>query len=111
MADVFRRGAENFFVGDAAQLDGIISDQAVAALDQFNGGLAFADAGIAQNEDTLAVHFHQHTVTGDAGSQLFVQRRDEHAHQGGGHLGRHEQRHAVLFGVLHHLRKRLHAAA
>ena len=110
MADVFRRGAEDLLVGDAAQLDSIVGDETVAALDQLDGGLAFADAGIAQNKDAFAVDFHQHAVAGDAGSQLFIQRGDEHAHQGGGHLGRHKQRHAVLLGELHHLRKRLHAA-
>ena len=99
------------FLRRAAQLDGIVGDETVAALDQLDGGLAFADAGIAQNKDAFAVDFHQHAVAGDAGSQLFIQRGDEHAHQGGGHLGRHQNRHTVLFAVLHHLRQRLHAAA
>ena len=36
-------------------LDGIVRDQPVAALDELNGRLALADTGIAQNQDALAV--------------------------------------------------------
>ena len=53
----------------------------MAALDQLNGGLTLADAGITEDQDALAVDLHQYTVAGDAGCQLGVQRRDELAHQ------------------------------
>ena len=75
-----------------------------------NGGFAFAHAGVAQNQDALAVDLHQHAVAGDAGRQLGVQRGDQHAHQGGGHLGRKQDGYAVLLGKLHHFRKRLQPA-
>ena len=111
MADVGGFRAEDLAVGDPAQLNSIVGNQTVTALDQLNGGLTLADAGITEDQDALAVDLHKHAVTGDAGCQLGVQRRDELAHQGGGHLGRHQNRHTVLFAVLHHLRQRLHAAA
>ena len=82
MADVGGRRAEDLAVGDPAQLNSIVGNQTVAALDQLNGGLTLADAGIAEDQDVLAVDLHQYTVAGDAGCQLSVQRRDELAHQG-----------------------------
>ena len=104
------RGAQNFAVGYPAQLNRIISDQAVAALDELNGRLALADTGIAQNQDALAVDLDKHAVAGDAGGQLGVQGRDELPHQSGRHLGGHQDRYTVLLGKLHHFGKRLHAA-
>ena len=83
----------------------------MAALDKLNGRLALADTGVAQNQDALAVNLDKHAVAGDAGGQLSVQGRDELPHQGGRHLGGHQDRHTVLLGKLHHFGKRLHAAA
>ena len=113
MADILRSGAHDLPVGNLAQLYRIVGHQTVPALDQLNGQLALADAAVAQDQDALAVHLHQHAVPGDAGSQLQVQHADQAAHQGAGRLVGAQQRHAVLFGQLQHLRERfqLFAAA
>ena len=42
-----------------AQLDGVVRHKAVAALDQLDGGLALADAGIAQDQYAFARDFDQ----------------------------------------------------
>ena len=102
MADIGGCGAEDFAVGHPAQLNGVIGDQTVAALDQLDGRLALADAGVAQNQDAFAVDLDQYAVASDAGRKLGVQGRDELAHQGRRHLGGHQERHAVLLGILHH---------
>ena len=82
----------------------------MAALDQLNGRLAFANAAVAKDQDAFAVYFHQHAVTSDAGGELGAQCLDQGAHQRGGHLSRLQQWHAVLLGKLHHFRQRLKSA-
>ena len=96
---------------DACDLDRVVGDEAVAALDQLDGQLALADAAVAQNQDALAVDLYQHAMAGDAGRKLKVQHADEAAHQGAGHLVGAQQRYFVLLRQLQHLRKRLQLLA
>ena len=79
----------------------------MAALDQLNGQLALSNAAVTQNENALAVHFHQHTVAGDAGGKFQIQHTDEAAHQCAGRLIGTQQRHTVFFCQFQHLGKRL----
>ena len=77
MADIGGCGAEDFAVGHPAQLNGVIGDQTVAALDQLDGRLALADAAVADKQNTFAVNLHQHAVACDARRKLDVQIRNE----------------------------------
>ena len=100
MADVIRGGADQGGIGDPADLHGVIGDEAVAALEQLQGGLTFADAGIPGKQHTLAVDLHQNAVDGGTGRQLQTQLGIElGGHMGGIFRGLH-QRHAVLFRQL-----------
>ena len=54
---------------DLFDLNGVVGDQAVAALDELDGRLALADAAVAVDEDALAVNFDQNTVARDARGQ------------------------------------------
>ena len=54
---------------DLFDLDRVVRDEAVAALDQLDGRLALADAAVAVDEDTLAVNFDQNAVARDARGQ------------------------------------------
>ena len=47
-------------------LDRIVRDQAVPALDKLDGRLALADAAVAVDENALARNFNQHAVARDA---------------------------------------------
>ena len=106
MADIFRCSAHDLAVGHLAQLYGVICYQTVAALDQLNGQLAFADAAVAKDQDAFAVHLHQHAVPGDAGRKLQVQHADQAAHQGAGSFVRAQQGNCVLLRQLLHFRER-----
>ena len=77
----------------------------MAALDQLNGQLAFADAAVAKDQDALAVHLHQHAVPGDAGRKLQIQHADQAAHQGAGRLVGTQQGNRVLLRQFLHLRE------
>lgn len=68
VADVFRRSPHDLAAGDLAQLHGIVGDEAMAALDQFNGQLALPMPLSPRMRMPLTVNFHQHAVAGDAGA-------------------------------------------
>ena len=59
---------------DLFDLDRVVRDEAVAALDQLDGRLALADAAVAVDEDALAVNFDQNAVARDAGPASFLNR-------------------------------------
>ena len=105
MADIFRCGAHDLAVGHLAQLHSIVCYQTVAALDQLDGKLTFADAAVAQDQDALAIHLHQHAVPGDAGSQFQIEYTDQAAHQRTGRLVGAQQRYAMLLGQFLHFRE------
>ena len=63
------RGADQLVRRDLFDLDRVVRDEAVAALDQLDGRLALADAAVAVDEDALAVNFDQNTVARDARGQ------------------------------------------
>ena len=77
----------------------------MAALDQLDGKLTFADAAVAQDQDALAIHLHQHAVPGDAGCQFQIQHTDQAAHQRTGRLVGAQQRYAMLLGQFLHFRE------
>src|SRR5208283_2604740 len=49
---------------DATDVHDVVGHQAVAALDQLEGRLALAYAGVARQQDSDAVHFDEHAVDG-----------------------------------------------
>ncbi|MPN62515.1 hypothetical protein SDC9_210264 [bioreactor metagenome] len=59
-----QRGAVAFegFRCDMLEFDDVVGHQPVTACDQLQRQLAFADAGIALDEDAHAQHFEKHTV-------------------------------------------------
>ena len=60
----------------------------MAALEQLHGGLTFADAAVADQENALAVDLHQHAVAGNPGRQRGFQVGDDGGNDGaGGFLG------------------------
>ena len=95
-------------VGNAANLHRVVGHQPVAALEQLDGGFAFADAGIADHQHPLAIDVHQDAVAGDLGGQGPVQIVDDVAGQLHGGLFCPQQGAPVLAGNLHQLRKNLH---
>ena len=60
------RRADKLVRRDLFDLDCVVRDETVTALDQLDGRLALADAALAVNEDALAVNFDQNTVAGEA---------------------------------------------
>ena len=71
MADQLRRRTGQH-IGNTADFHRIVGNQPVTALDKLDGRFAFADAGIAHNQHTLAVNLHQYAVAGNAGGQITV---------------------------------------
>ena len=70
----------------------------------------FPDAGISEDQDAFAVNFHQNAMPCDTRRQFSIEGGDQDAHQRGSHLTGHQDRHRILFGILHHLGQRLHIA-
>ncbi len=97
-------------VAGALDLHRVVGDQAVAPLDQLDGGLALAHAGLAQQEHPLAVDLHQHAVAGDARGQVVPCREAIMAlmNSRGGVLAAQDGA-VVLLRHLHALREGLHA--
>ena len=62
VADDLGRGADQGLVRHALDLDRIVRDQAVSALDQLDGCFGLADARIAQQQHAFAVDLDQHAV-------------------------------------------------
>ena len=62
----------------------IVSDDPVSALDELDGHLALAHAGLPLDEHALAVDLHHHAGAGDAGGQIVIKAADEGAHKGRG---------------------------
>src|SRR5699024_10450428 len=82
VTDVFRSRTHDGAAGCAAQLHGVIGNQAMATFDQLHSGLTLAYATVTQNQDALAVNFNENTVTGNTGGQLHIQQTDQSTHQG-----------------------------
>ena len=63
------RGADQLVRRDLFDLDRVVRDETVAALNQLDGRLALADAAVAVDENALAVNFDQNAVARDARGQ------------------------------------------
>ena len=75
----------------AADFHGVVGDEAVAALNELDGGFAFTHAAVAHQQDALAVDLDEHAVAGDAGGQLHVEQGDQVRHHVGGGIPGGEQ--------------------
>src|SRR5262249_57075877 len=52
--------ADERAVGIFANLDDVVRDEAVPSLNQVEGALALADAGVSEEQDSHAVHVYEH---------------------------------------------------
>ncbi len=75
----------------------------MTALDQLNGGLALADAAVAEDQHALSVDLDQHAVAGDAGRKHDIEIGDQRRHELTCALGGAEQGHIVLFRAGEHV--------
>ena len=110
MLEYRRRGADQLMRRDLFDLNGVVGDQAVAALDELDGRLALADAAVAVDEDALAVDLDQHAVAGHAGGQGALEVGDQARDDIGRRVLRAEHGHVVFFRHLQAFRHRLEAA-
>jgi len=78
------------------------------ALEQFNGRFAFADTGVPQQKNTLAVDIHKNAVAGNLGSQLFIEIVYNLAGGIHGLAVDAQQGTTMLFRQLQQLRRHLH---
>ena len=79
----------------------------MAALDELQGSLGFTDAGIALDQDPLAVDVDQNAVDGDPWRKLRLQPADQFREELAGGLVRHDAGDPVLKTFLHQHRVRL----
>ena len=91
MADVLWGAAHQGLAGHPADFHGVVGDEAVAALNELDGGFAFTHAAVAYQQDALAVDLDEHAVAGDAGGQLHVEQGDQVRHHVGGGIPGGEQ--------------------
>ena len=71
-----RSGADEGIVGHLADLHHVVRYQTVAPLYKLQSGLGLTYAGVAHDQDALAVNIHQNAVDADAGSQLHLEPAD-----------------------------------
>ena len=95
LAGGIRRPAEHERCGAAAQLDGIISHETMAAHDQVERALALADAALSDHQDAEAEDVHQHAVDHGPRRQAAVEDGDQPGHGLRRGRLRRENRHAV----------------
>ena len=95
---------------DHLDLDGVVGDQPVAALDQLNSRLALTDAAVAHDQNALAVDLDQNAVARDARGQLAVEIGNEARNDIGRSFPAAEHGHIVLFRHFQTLRQRVNAA-
>ena len=72
--------------------DRVVRDKPMTALDKFNCGFALSDAGITEDEYSLAVDLDKHAVPRYHGSKLEIQERDHRRHKITCRLRRAEKR-------------------
>ena len=99
------------FIADAADLDHIIADETVTALNQFQRCLTLADTALAHNQNTLAKYIDQYAVNADHRRHLDVQPADDLRHQIRSRLLRYHARNPIMVTQLQHFLLRCHAAA
>ena len=96
MADVIRSGAHQCFGRNTADFHRVIGNQPMPPFNQFNSRFALTYSAVSRQQNTLAVNLDKNTVTGDAGGQLYIKKRDKRRHKSGGRVGRMEERHPVF---------------
>ncbi|MPN05028.1 hypothetical protein SDC9_152277 [bioreactor metagenome] len=80
------------------------------ALHKLDGGLALANAGLAQEQYPLAVDLHKHSVAGDPGRKVGFEVADERAHERRSGVRRAENGAVVFFGRFQALGENVKAA-
>ena len=110
MADDLRRSTDESLVGYALDLDRVVRDQAMTALDQLDRGLRLADARVTEQQNALAVDLNENAVERDARRKLHAQGRNEGIDGRGGEIVRAQDGHAVLLRRRDALREQLDVA-
>ena len=65
--------ADQYIVRDFADLDNVIGDHTMSALEQFQRSFTFADAGLAGKKHAYAVNVDQSAVPRNGGCQFVIQ--------------------------------------
>ena len=81
--------------GILADLDDVVGDEPVAALDEVERALALADPRVADEEDAHAVDVHEDAVHGRRGRELVLENARDRLDDDGGRFVRDEQRHVA----------------
>ena len=84
VTDQLRGGAHQGARGYLPDFHRIIRNQPVTTLEKLHGGLAFADAAVADEKNPLTINLHQNPVPGDPGGQGSLQIGDDGGSQGAG---------------------------
>ena len=105
MADELGRSTHQAAGDSLLDLHRVVGDEAVSTLHQLDGGLTLAHAGLAQQQHALAIYLHQHTVAGDAGSQVGFQGGNDGAHEHTGGVLAAKHRPVIFLRHLHALRE------
>ena len=92
-------GSDQRLLTDLSDLHDVVRDQTVAALDQLQRHLRFADAALARDQDANAVDVDQDAVDRDAGRKAHIQPADELRHEVTGRALGHQKGHPVLHRV------------
>ena len=80
---------------DSADLNDIVRDQTMAALDQLQSRFRLTDAALAGDQKAHAVNVYQNTVDGNKGRKSYIEPADGFRHKGAGGLPGHQDRDAV----------------
>ena len=107
MPQHLRRVADELPGRYLADLDRVVRNKAVSALDELNGRFALADAAVAEDQHALAVHVDEHAVACDDGRERVIQVVDGHGGELDGRVLRAKQRAAVLLRHLEALRENI----
>ena len=73
MAGQLGAASENERLRAAAQLDGVVGDEAMAAHDEVEGAFALADAALADDQDAEPENVHQYAVDHSARGEVGIE--------------------------------------
>ena len=105
-----RSDSDQGHLADLADLDHVVRNKTMAALDQFQGRLGFADTAVTGQQDTDPVDIHQDTVNGNAGSQAHIEPAQDLRHKRTGRLAGEKHGHSVFASDFHDDVIRVHTA-